>query len=110
MKAGGQLISWDFLQKGSHCPIAIILLQSGLCFSISFMWSRKLPTFGSFPRASVLDWCVWEPQAVRLLGSSVQGCDVVRGQGDVLGHDVQCIADSSLLMWKVLERLASAAC
>lgn len=38
--------------------------QSGLCISISFTGSRKLPTFESCPRASVLDWCVWEPQVV----------------------------------------------
>lgn len=50
------------VQKQSFCYRTY--WQSGLWISISFTGSRKLPAFGSCPRALVLDWCVWEPQVV----------------------------------------------
>lgn len=52
----------SIVQKQSFCYRAD--WQSGPWVSISFTGSRKLPTFGSCPRASVVDWCVWEPQVV----------------------------------------------
>lgn len=40
--------------------------QSGLCISISFTGTMQLPIFGFCPKASVLDWCVWEPGVVSM--------------------------------------------
>lgn len=48
-------------------PMKIYLLSQGnhsatelTGISVSFTGSRRLPTFGPHPGASVLDWCVWK--------------------------------------------------
>lgn len=94
----------------STAPKQSFCYRTGI--SVNFTGSRKLPTFGPHPGASVLDWCVWKRQGestavgfwhVRLRGGA-------GGQRGAPAHVTQCRAHSSLLMWEVFDKLVSAGC
>jgi len=55
-----------FLLLKSNHSATELTDRVAFCISIGFTGTMKLPTFGSCPRASVLDWCVWDPQVVSM--------------------------------------------